>query len=297
MRWLTGIALSVALAITGGAHAERTIALPPRSIAFLDARHGVLGTDQTIETTLDGGVTWTIRYRGKGPFVVVSERGARRVWATAPRLWLYSANGGLTWQRVGRRPVSGVAFGNPGLGWEAKRGWLVVTRDGGRNWRRASRVCHGRGYTFDVAGLSHVSDQHGWVVCVGQPGAGQQQRAIVETRDGGRTWAMRACGCQAPLTRGRIPWAGYPRGIRFTPDGHGALFQFRGSPILITHDAGRTWRHGVGRPEIDLEVDASLVSPRRIYALAAQGAERARLLVTTDGGGDWRLVRRWSARP
>jgi hypothetical protein len=302
VRWRIGISLTLAFAITGGAGAERTIALPPRSITFLDARHGVLGTDQTIETTHDGGVTWTIRYRDKGPFKVVNARGTRRVWATAPRVWLHSGNGGLTWGRLARRPVTGVAFGNPLVGWDVKQNergtgeifaWLSETRDGGRTWGRVRRVCKG----FSFAGLAHVSERHGWIVCVGQPGAGQQQRAIFETRDRGRTWAMRACGCQAPLTRGRITWSGYPRGMHFIPDGHGVLFQFRGSPILITHDGARTWRHGVGQPEIDLNVDASIVSPRRIYALAAQTAERARLLVTTDGGRNWRLVRRWSATP
>jgi photosystem II stability/assembly factor-like uncharacterized protein len=292
VRVVLGVAIVLFLA------GERDNPALPRSIAFLDVRHGVVGTDRTIETTDDGGRTWTIRYRGKGPFRVVNKRGTRRVWATAPRLYLRSDDGGATWRRLARRPVSGVEFGKPLVGWDVKerefisenRAWLSKTRDGGRTWRRFREVCAEQ-YAF--AGLAHVAEDHAWMTCVGQPGVGQQQRAVFETRDGGRSWTMRACGCQRPLTRGSITWSGYPRELEFIPGGHGVMFQFRGSPILVTHDGGRTWRHGVGQPEIDLEVDASIVSPRLIYALVGDGHERARLLVTKDGGRDWRLVRRW----
>jgi photosystem II stability/assembly factor-like uncharacterized protein len=291
------VVLGVAIVLFVGG--ERNDPALPRSIAFLDVRHGVLGTDRTIETTADGGRTWTIRYRGKGPFRVVSERGARRVWATAPRLYLRSDDRGARWRRLARRPVSGVEFGKPLVGWDVKEretfgeneAWLSKTRDGGRTWRRFRRVCRDQ---YGFGGLAHVAESHAWMTCVGQPGAGQQQRAVFETRDGGNSWTMRACGCQRPLTRGSITWAGYPRGLRFTPDGYGVMLQFRGSPILVSHDGGRTWRHGVGRPEVDLEVDASILSPKLIYALASEGHERARLLVSTDGGRDWRLVRRWA---
>jgi photosystem II stability/assembly factor-like uncharacterized protein len=292
---LTVVASAAATNLTSNAPA-------PHAIAFLDARHGVLGTDRTLETSDDGGRTWTVRYHGRGPFTLVNERGGRRVWATAPRRSLASTDGGLTWRRLARRPVSGVAFGIPTLGWDVKerelpRGdteaWLSETRDGGRNWRRMRRVCNDFDYGF--AGLSHVAEGHGWIVCVGQPGTGMQMRAILETRDGGTTWSMRACGCPRPVARGRITWSGYPRGLRFTPAGDGVLFQFRGEPIVVTHDGGRTWRNWVGRPEVDFEVDASIVSSRLIYALAGSGHGDARLLLTTDGGRDWRLVRRWGS--
>jgi photosystem II stability/assembly factor-like uncharacterized protein len=262
-----------------------------------------MGTERTIQTTRDGGSTWTVRFRGRGPFTLVEERWGDEVWATGRRLYLHSADRGQTWRRQSRPPVSGAAFGAPLLGWDVKPvwppsdggpPWLSKTRDGGRSWRRLGRVCHWRGIDFDFAGLAHVSPSRAWIVCVSQPGAGMQPKAVFETRDAGTSWAIRACACFRPHGRGELSWSGYPHSIEFTPRGDGVLIQIRGYPITISQDCGRNWRRWVGEPEVDMRLDASIVSARRIYALTGSMSERARLNVTTDGGRTWRVVRRWN---
>jgi photosystem II stability/assembly factor-like uncharacterized protein len=299
-------ALVVVAAVTaGGSSAARApLSSPPVSIAFFDARHGVLGTERTIETTADGGRTWRIRHIGRGPYRLVDERARNDVWATGFREYFHSSDRGLTWRRTARPPVSGAAFGSPHLGWDVKpywlrsdtrRPWLSKTRDGGRTWHRTAPVCRFPGVDFDFAGLAHVSPMHAWIVCVGTPGTGMQPKAVLETRDGGRAWAVRACACFRPYARGRLGWPGYPRALEFTPRGDGALIQIRGLPITFTHDGGRNWVQSVGEPEVDFRLDASIVSSRRMYALTGQTGGRARLQLTTDGGRTWRVLRRWRA--
>jgi photosystem II stability/assembly factor-like uncharacterized protein len=300
---LAALVLVGAAAASGSSAARRTPAPLPVSVAFFDARHGVLGTEGTIETTADGGRTWTIRLRGAGPYRLVEERGGNEIWATGRRHSLHSTDRGLSWQRNRRPPTSGVAFGSPLIGWIVKPvwppsdgppPWLWKTRDGGRTWRRIARVCRWRGIDFQFSGgLGHVSPHRAWIVCVGQPGAGMQHKAVLETRDGGRSWAMRACACSRPDARGRLGWEGYPRAVEFTPRGDGALFQHRGQPISITHDGGRTWTRFVGQPEVDFRLDTAIVSGQRIYAVTGETSERAKLQLTTDGGRTWHVIRTW----
>lgn len=304
MRALGALAVLAAVAASGSSAARQPPVVLPVSIAFFDARHGVMGTERTLETTRDGGRTWTIQHSGTGPYRILEERRGNDVSAIGYRHYLHSSDRGITWRRAQRRPLSGAAFGQPLLGWDVKPvwppsdgppPWLSTTRDGGRTWRRTFRVCHWRGIDFHFAGLAHVSPARAWIVCVGQPGAGMQPKAVFETRNGGRGWALRACACFRPDNRGRLDWSGYPHTIEFTPRGDGFLLQHRGQPISITHDGGRTWMRFVGQPEIDFRLDASIVSARRIYALTGDTSERARLQVTTDGGRTWRVLRRWGS--
>lgn len=298
---LEALVVVAAVAASGSSAARRPPIVLPVSIAFFDARHGVMGTQRTIETTYDGGRTWTIQYSGTGPYRIVEERRGNEVWATGPGQSLYSGNRGYAWRRQPRPPTSGAAFGAPSLGWEVKQrelpsgdrvAWISKTRDGGRSWRRVGRVC--RDWS-SFASISHVSPTRGWLVCAGQPGAGMQEKAIFETRNGGRSWSLRACACLGRFRRGRLSTAGYPVGIEFTPRGDGVLLQHRGTPVTITHDGGRTWTRTAGAPELDFRLDASIVSARRIYVLAGPTSERMRLLVTDDGGRTWRVLRRWGS--
>jgi photosystem II stability/assembly factor-like uncharacterized protein len=284
------------VAASGSAAARRPPVSLPFSVAFFDARHGVIGTDRTIETTADGGRTWTIQHSGAGPYRLVEEWHGDEVWAVGPRgQYLHSRDRGATWRRAARPPVSGVAFGTPLLGWTVKQrdigspAWLSETRDGGRSWRRIGRVCRDLG---GFAGLAHVAPARGWIVCRSQPTGGMQPKSVHETQDGGRTWTLRACAC-FQRSRGRIDMAGYPFAVEFTARGDGALLHTRGYPITLTHDGGRTWRFRVGRPEVDFRLDTSIVSARLVFAIAGSMAVDARLIMTRDGGRTWRTVRRW----
>jgi photosystem II stability/assembly factor-like uncharacterized protein len=293
--------VAVAAVAAGGSSAARQPPVSvPVSIAFFDARHGVMGTERTIETTSNGGRTWTIQYSGTGPYHVLAERGGTRAWATARAQSIHSPNRGVTW-RASPRPVSGAVFGAPRFGWDVKQrelptgrtlAWLSETRDGGRTWRRLARVCG----DFEYFGaLAHVSRTRGWILCHNQPAAGHQLKAVYATVDGGRRWRMRACACGVVRNRGRISSAGYAGGIEFMRDGFGALIRHRGSGLSITRDGGRTWSAvRVVEFETDYGHDVSVVSRQVVYALVGSPTMVSRrLIVSRDRGRTWRVVRRW----
>ena len=273
----------------------------PHDIAFWDERHGLLAAGGSISTTDDGGRTWTVRQRGRHSFVLAVS-GKRDAWALSGRTLLHSHDRGRSWTRTRMsRTLSRLDFGTRRIGWGLERRELFNgnrvtvlygTADGGRTWRRLPNPCAG---WYDFAEAALAAARRGWMVCAGQPGVGHQEKAVYETRDGGKTWRNRACACFHG-SRGRIPSFGYVAGIDFTPSGTGLLLQRRGSPVLLSHNAGRTWSStSAGLAEVEYGVDVSIVSAETAFALVEPIPPRGRvnLRVTRDGGRTWRTSRVW----
>ena len=137
-------------------------------------------------------------------------------------------------------------------------------------------------------------------MCVGQPGAGNQPKAVLATPDLGKTWSLRA-RTSPPGGRGHcLSSFGYGQGLAFHGDGNGALWESRGSGLLLTGDGGRSWCSpgAPTRAEIDFGQSVSAFSPRGYFLLVYNTAftapkGRIRLLVSRDDGAHWRVVHRW----
>jgi hypothetical protein len=89
-------------------------------------------------------------------------------------------------------PVSGVDFVTSSVGYAASptrqfRNHLLRTENGGRTWSEIHMPAMVG--TGGIVGISFLTSRHGWIFEAGQPGAGQQQKAVYGTTDGGRTWA------------------------------------------------------------------------------------------------------------
>ena len=309
------VAALVALVISGGVGAASpSQARPfwPNSIDFWDTTHGLLSSgggawclacdSGTIQTTTDGGRTWRIRYRSRDPITTITVAGRSAVWAVVerctssgtcrPHTLLHSADRGLSWRVVPSVRVGGVSFATArtGLALDARSRPLLRTTDGGRTWRRLPSPCRGGGGDT-LQSVSLTSSRRGWALCVGQPGAGNQAKSILETYDGGFTWRLRAAVAIGGPGGAGLDSYGYAQGIQFLSSGTGILWESRGV-LLFTHSDGRAWRRApVVRPERDYGQSATVVSSRTFFALLT-GPHR-RLVVTRDGGAHWRTVHRW----
>jgi photosystem II stability/assembly factor-like uncharacterized protein len=181
---------------------------------------------------------------------------------------------------------------------QANAGPLMKSADHGRSWRRAGRPCsRGWGGYAWSAYASFGSVERGWLVCTGQPGTGNQSKAVYETVDGGRRWRRLVNVYFEPrrIRDGGLERYGYPTGISFIRSGRGLLLQDRGVSYLTT-DGGRSWtRLRATKPDDRIGKSGWVVSDRIAYLLV-QAEARHELLRTVDGGGAWTIVHVWSRR-
>jgi hypothetical protein len=294
-----------------------TASLAPVSVAFWNARHGLLGAiDRSrctrpphvcptiVSTTADGGRTWRISYRARVDVSrVTAVPGGQHAWAaadctvdrTCPAVRA-SADGGRTWRIVPGTRLFGLTFGTGADGWALRTGAgglarLLATTDGGRTWLPRRTPCE-RGLSFELD-ASRASRARGWILCLGQPGAGSQAKSLFASGDGGRTWSPRA---STRLSGGDVrgfPGGGYGAGVEFRPSGRGWLWESRGS-FLATIDGGGTWKIlPISRPELVEAISVSFVSDRVGFALfhTPAGITLAR---TADGGVKWVTIRVWA---
>jgi hypothetical protein len=195
------------------------------------------------------------------------------------------------------------------------RGAIAVTSDGGRTWRvvrhtdrrivdisffhdaYSVQLEHGRrdfegycpkgwtaGYSADIVDTDIDTP---WSICVGEPGAGNQAKAVYR----GKT-RVAYTPAAAHGGYGGISSYGYPVGIAGTHDGFGIIWETRGT-LYVTRDGGHHWHAlpKVARPELDFGVWADVWGRLGFVLLERNG--HTRLIETTDAGRRWRIVHRW----
>jgi photosystem II stability/assembly factor-like uncharacterized protein len=313
--------LALVLTMGGAAQARTSRQVVPVSIAFWDATHGVTAAavygptsfGGQLSVTRDGGRTWEIVWRGRQVGYVATVPRTTEAWAQVysssrcpecRSLLLHTRDAGRTWQRAGSAPSSFFrpSFPTSRVGFvmgsrQANAGPLLKTTDHGNTWRRIGNPCrHGWGGYAWAASVSFASVKHGWLVCTGQPGAGNQSKAVYETVDGGKRWRRIVNVYFEPrgVRDGGLARYGYLHGIGFDRSGRGLLWQDRTASYL-TSDGGRSWRPISATRAERIGMSGWFVS-KRVAFLLVQAEERYELLKTGDGGRTWRLVRVWSRR-
>jgi photosystem II stability/assembly factor-like uncharacterized protein len=145
-----------------------------------------------------------------------------------------------------------------------------------------------------LRGISFPTRGHGWLLCVGEPGVGAEEKGVYTTTDLGRHWLPVA---ESRFLRhidfGGLGVGGYPAGISFLADGHGILWESRGT-LFVTHDGGHHWfpKSKAVRPQVDVGLWGEMVKPR--YALVLlDGLNGHRVIMSSDAGRTWRIAHRW----
>jgi photosystem II stability/assembly factor-like uncharacterized protein len=271
----------------------------PTSIVFWDIRRGLLAAGScrlyschhgTISLTSDGGRTFRVVLRTNGTvssLKTVGPRGAIAQVYGGPTL--RTLDGGRTWRVFKLRFSASFANAKDALGFRQYvkqrqlRLAVVATHDGGKTWQPRASPCQ-LGIASSAL-IDLVTPDLGFIVCLGEPSAGSENKAIFQTSDGGLHWHA----------RGNIAGYGYPEGIAFATDGLGLLWEGRGT-LFVTRDGGRRWtaEPKVAQPELDFGRGAAAFSGGRGFVLLGRGgALPARLLATNDAGRTWHVVRRW----
>ena len=240
-------------------------ALVPNAVAFRDGRHGMLGTGWESCVNRD----WHCKLQG-----TIS----------------VTSNGGTTWRVVRRtpRPVVAVGFFHDVYYAQLDNGRLVAGQPGSRPFESYCPKGWSRGFSAD---LLETNLTRSWSICTGQPGAGNQEKAVYR--------GTKRVAFTPPASHGGyggISIYGYPNGIAGTYGGFGLIWESRGT-LYVTHDGGHHWHAlpKVARPEIDFGdwADADLGHGTAFVLLSIGGTERRRLIETTDAGRTWHVVHRW----
>jgi photosystem II stability/assembly factor-like uncharacterized protein len=252
-----------------------------------------------LERTTDGGRTWKAVHRALGGISVTIAPGGT-AWAVTrrPGRLLESVDRGKTWRAVHRDRLLLPSFGSALIGFAiAPAGKLepapiLKTTDSGRTWRRIGDPCTDAG-AGGSADISFPTPLRGWLLCAGEPSAGAQMAALLETTDGGDTWEPVNGNWDAGHAGDRtIGAGGYPSAIFFRSDGHGWFGLSYESVILATSDAGRTWN-----PFLSCDWGYSagpmwFPSNDAGFALV-YGDGIDQLLRTRDAGRSWQVLQSW----
>jgi photosystem II stability/assembly factor-like uncharacterized protein len=230
-----------------------------------DAAHILLGTHAGLYESTDGGRNWKqVALVGQDAMNLARSEG-ETVWTAGHNVLAKSTDGGRTWADV--RPdglpsldIHGFAV-DPGdqTLWAAVAGeGLFRSRDGGVSFRMVSKEVGG-----NVMALA--------VTSAGRLLAGDMERGLLASQDGGRVWRV------------AVPEA--VMGLAVNPaDPNVVLAAGRGA--LRSSDGGRTWEERLFIPAGAGPVAWSASDPKRAYLV---GFDRT-LYETRDGGLTWTSV-------
>jgi hypothetical protein len=254
----------------------------------------------------DGGATWGLLrlttpalLSGAARGTTILAEAACAAESACVRPLILSRNAGETWFETGPPGAMGPTAASDGRWWAiegTEPKMAVVSMDDAEGvWQSKANPCNGS-WPGPVS-LSFVSEDDGFVACVGDSGAGQEAKEILATSDAGRTWSVAASiGVDGANVAGSLPGHGQLTGIWMTGRSAGWLAT---DVLYATKDGARTWTA--------LNLGASSDS-RRVISAGLDGTGGATLIVdsaakliqlmgTDDGGLTWRLVASWPLPP
>ncbi|HZQ48701.1 MAG TPA: hypothetical protein VFB69_00135 [Candidatus Dormibacteraeota bacterium] len=214
--------------------------IPRFGVRFANLEDGWL-FNQGLFATTDGGLTWAPT--SVNAFVYDVRIAGNSVWAVTDRGMFRSEVGTSTWtamqgpalDQLG--PFQLIRIGE-NVGFVVQQAQFETrvyrTADGGATWRLLPVPC--RGYRMPVATLDGV---HLWMVCGGEPGAGEQQKSGYTSDDAGAHWTKRAFN-DGIKSAGSMPIIGYANLLALASSTTGVMANDRGGVYRST-DGGRSW--------------------------------------------------------
>lgn len=262
--------------------------------------------ESQLRRTDDGGRNW--RYTRQ-----LTEADSTLVLAAPDNVWagrLASADGGGTWRQQPRTRFAPIAMADGSTGWgiDATRAQalggqpqrLARTTNGGRAWQVVKNPCERVGDM--LVDVSAPTRSQAWVLCDAMYGLGNDAKAVFMTTDSGQRWHLvnqtDFPGAGRRLVGHGLTPAGYAAGITFHANGHGWLWEDRGT-VYATEDAGRNW-HPIHLPwqaaepeSVSFPTDQTGFIVMRVYPTHGPFSFSYRLARTNDGSHTWKTIRKW----
>ena len=226
----------------------------------------LLGTHSGLYRSTDGGKTWAFQaLSGRDAMNLARPRG-QVLWTAGHYVLAKSADGGRTWVDV--RPTGLPTLDVHGFAVDPRRSSTLYAAVAGRGLYRS----RDNGVSF-----TPVSSQVGGAVMAlvvtpaGDVLAGDMQRGLLVSRDGGKTW--------------RRVLAAQLMGLALNPRDPKRVLA-AGPGILLSIDGGRRWRQPLKNAQGAGPVAWSPSNPKVAYVV---GFDRT-LYRSRDGGATWSAV-------
>ena len=188
-------------------------------------------------------------------------------WATTAHAVLHTSDGGMVWTRslwVHGNSVNGTAsLSTLGTQWA----WVVAstpqqravavyrTKNGGMSWTKLALVNPSpRMELLNVGAMSFVDATHGWLLLHGGCGAGSCEQEILQTTNGGSSWARVEWNYIGQASSSPLPACdGATSNMEFVSQNEGWVTGLCGAAtqamsVYVSGDEGRTWHQKTFSP-------------------------------------------------
>jgi photosystem II stability/assembly factor-like uncharacterized protein len=285
-----------------------------RDVDFVSAATGWALGDSVLLGTVDGGQHWhrlgqpragplrrvhfTSRTQGWGVAGGTAQLGQGPMQVQGTTTLVHTSDGGRSWSALAApAPPQSVCFTAPDDGWLASGTSVWRSTDGGHRWglRPSFTLPLSAGGLPAFAELQCAAPGAAWVrVDAGDAAAGHRPYALYATGDGGAHWrgVLGEAGTLGNLLRLPAGPGSYPgplsvidpnRAFLLSPtpaaEATGAVLISQGSRLRRLPD--------IPRATLAMPLSVSFASATRGWVVGSDGAGRAVLLATTDGGRSW----------
>ena len=297
------LVLETALAGSAGAGVAWTPITPGYDkyylgVDFLDAQRGwVVGENQVILRTDDGGATWTQQHLDPVNYALhaVQMWSDTRGWAvgnggatSGSGSAILATTDGRTWSPQPEPPFIGVlmdlCFVSAGEGWAVGMGSHIIhTTSGGSSWTESSAGVPDGVDDVDFNGVDFADGQHGWAVGEDffQQPQGNWWASVYATSNGGASWTFSLPGRTAIAGRFNDVDSFAPGGIWAVGEDTTKAYGERGM-VWYSTTGGASWTRLTLPAGTDTLNGVHFVSPTTGWAVGDDT-----IVFTEDGGSTW----------